>query len=52
MVYLIVHIVYEIKMCGLVFLQSMYPFERFMGILKYYMRNRYDVHLNLDCSCT
>src|SRR6266540_7324030 len=37
MVHLIVHIVYEIKMCGLVFLQSMYPFERFMGILKHYV---------------
>src|SRR6266540_2005619 len=52
MVHLIIHIVYEIKMCRLVFLRSMYPFERFMGILKYYMRNRYDVHPNLDCSCT
>ena len=52
MVHLIIHIVYEIKMCGPAFLQSMYPFERFMGILKHYVRNRYDVHLNLDCSCT
>ena len=52
MVYLIVHIVYEIKMCGLVFLRSMYPFERFMGILKNYVRNRYSVLLNLDHSCT
>ena len=52
MVHLIVHIVYEIKMCGPVFLRSMYPFERFMGILKHYVRYRYSVHLNLDCSCT
>jgi len=52
MVHLIVHIMYEIKMCGPVFLRSMYPFERFMGILKHYMRNRYGVHLNLDRSCT
>ena len=52
MVHLIVHIVYEIKMCGPVFLRSMYPFERFMGILKHYVQNRYGVHLNLDCSCT
>src|SRR6266542_2899569 len=51
MVHLIVQIVYEIKMYGPVFLRSMYPFERFMGILKHYVRNRYDVHLNLDCSC-
>ena len=40
MVHLIVHIVREIKMCGPVFLRSMYPFERFMGILKSYVRNR------------
>ena len=52
MVHLIVHIVYEIKMCGPVFLRSMYLFERFMGILKNYVRNRYGVLLNLDHSCT
>ena len=46
MVHLIVHIVYEIKMCGPVFLRSMYPFERFMGILKHYVRNRYGADLN------
>ena len=40
MVHLIVHVVWEIKMCGPVFLRSMYPFERFMGILKSYVRNR------------
>ena len=40
MVHLIVHLVREIKMCGPVFLRSMYPFERFMGILKSYVRNR------------
>jgi hypothetical protein len=33
MVHRIVHLVHEIKMC-------MYPFERFMGILKHYVRNR------------
>ncbi|XP_078179598.1 uncharacterized protein LOC144573719 [Carex rostrata] len=31
----------EIKMCGPVFLRYMYPFERYMGILKGYVRNRY-----------
>ena len=41
MVHLIVHIVYEIKQCGPVYLRTMYPFERFMGILKHYVRNRY-----------
>ncbi|XP_019164337.1 PREDICTED: uncharacterized protein LOC109160505 [Ipomoea nil] len=41
MVHLIVHLVREIKMCGLVFMRYMYPFERYMGILKGYVRNRY-----------
>ncbi|XP_052627699.1 uncharacterized protein LOC111897517 [Lactuca sativa] len=40
MVHLISHIVQEIKACGPVFLQYMYPFERYMGILKGYVRNR------------
>jgi hypothetical protein len=40
MVHLIVHLVREIKMCGPVFLRFMYPFERYMGILKHYVRNR------------
>ena len=39
MVHLIVHIVREIKMCGPVFLRSMYPFEKYMGIVKSYVRN-------------
>lgn len=41
MVHLSVHLVHEIKMCGPVFLRYMYPFERYMGILKGYVRNRY-----------
>ncbi|XP_076888439.1 uncharacterized protein LOC143538874 [Bidens hawaiensis] len=41
MVHLISHIVQEIKDCGPVFLRYMYPFERYMGILKGYVRNRY-----------
>lgn len=40
MVHLIVHLVIEIKICGPVFLRHMYPFERYMGILKSYVRNR------------
>ncbi|KAL4564962.1 hypothetical protein LXL04_029041 [Taraxacum kok-saghyz] len=40
MVHLISHIVQEIKACGPVFLRYMYPFERYMGILKGYVRNR------------
>lgn len=41
MVHLIVHLVREIKICGPTFLRSMYPFERFMGFLKGYVRNRF-----------
>ena len=40
MVHLIVHLVDEIKYCGPVFLRNMYPFERYMGILKRYCQNR------------
>ncbi|KAJ0508051.1 putative Transposase-associated domain-containing protein [Helianthus annuus] len=39
MVHLICHIVQEIKACGPVFLRYMYPFERYMGFLKGYVRN-------------
>jgi hypothetical protein len=40
MVHLTVHLVDEIRYCGRVFLCNMYPFERFMGILKRYCRNQ------------
>nr|GFB04706.1 hypothetical protein [Tanacetum cinerariifolium] len=40
MVHLVSHIVREIKTCGPTFLRDMYPFERYMGILKGYVRNR------------
>ncbi|GJR91574.1 uncharacterized protein Tco_0215585 [Tanacetum coccineum] len=40
MVHLVSHIVREIKTCGPTFLRNMYPFERYMGILKGYVRNR------------
>ncbi|XP_071689614.1 uncharacterized protein [Rutidosis leptorrhynchoides] len=39
MVHLVSHIIYEIKACGHVFLRYMYPFERYMGVLKGYVRN-------------
>nr|GEW08703.1 hypothetical protein [Tanacetum cinerariifolium] len=41
MVHLVSHIVEEIKIAGLVFLRYMYPFERYMGFLKGYVRNQY-----------
>jgi len=39
MVHLIVHLIREIKCCGLVFLQWMYLVERYMMILKGYTKN-------------
>jgi len=41
MVHLIVHLVREIKICGPVFLRWMYPVERYMKILKGYVKNPY-----------
>ncbi|KAL4558879.1 hypothetical protein LXL04_037083 [Taraxacum kok-saghyz] len=40
MVHLVSHIVREIKICGPVFQRYMYGFERYMGFLKGYVRNR------------
>ena len=40
MPHLIVHIVKEIQFLGPVYLHQMYPFERFMGVIKKYVRNR------------
>jgi hypothetical protein len=40
MPHLIVHIVREMKYLGRVFLQHMYPFERFVTILKKYVHNQ------------
>ena len=40
MVHPTVHLVDEIKYCDPVFLRNMYPFERYMGILKCFCRNR------------
>ena len=41
MTHLIVHLVREIRLCGPVYLRWMYPFERYMKILKGYMKNPY-----------
>ncbi|XP_024042746.1 uncharacterized protein LOC112099565 [Citrus clementina] len=40
MVYLMVHLVREVKLCGPIYLRWMYPFERDMKKLKGYVRNR------------
>ena len=37
---LLVHIVKEINILGTVFLHNMFPFERYMAVLKKYVRNR------------
>jgi hypothetical protein len=39
MTHLLVHLVEEISILGPVFLHNMFPFERFMGVLKKYIRN-------------
>ena len=41
MVHLIVHLVREIRLCGPVYLRWMYPVERYMKILKGYVKNQY-----------
>ena len=40
MTHLIVHLVEEIQVLGPVFLHNMFPFERFMAVLKKYIHNR------------
>ncbi|KAA0059068.1 transposase [Cucumis melo var. makuwa] len=40
MVHLVVHLVREIEFCGPVHLRWMYPFERYMKVLKTYVGNR------------
>ena len=37
MTHLLVHLVKEISILGPVFLHNMFPFERFMGVLKKYV---------------
>src|SRR3954466_15486587 len=40
MTHLLVHLVEEIAILGPVFLHNMFPFERFVGVLKKYVHNR------------
>jgi hypothetical protein len=40
MAHLLVHLVKEISILGHVFLHNMFPFERFIGLLEKYVRNR------------
>ncbi|KAL6315985.1 hypothetical protein AAG906_014910 [Vitis piasezkii] len=39
MVHLTLHLVREVRLCGPIYLRWMYPFERFMKVLKGYVRN-------------
>ena len=41
MVHLVVHLVREIRLCGPVHMRWMYPVERYMKILKGYVKNYY-----------
>lgn len=41
MIHLIVHLVREIRLCGLIYLRWMYLVERFMKVLKGYTKNQY-----------
>ncbi|XP_054797583.1 uncharacterized protein LOC129302714 [Prosopis cineraria] len=41
MVHLILHLVREVRLCSPVYLRWMYPFERYMKILKRYSKNPY-----------
>ena len=47
MVHLIVHLVREIRLCGPVFLWWMYPFERYMKVLKGYTKNQYRLEVSI-----
>ena len=40
MTHVLVHLVDETAILGPVFLHNMFPFERFTGVLKKYVRNR------------
>ena len=40
MTHLLVHLVKEIRILGPVFLQYMFPFERYFAVLKKYIHNR------------
>ncbi|KAL6347440.1 hypothetical protein AAG906_025155 [Vitis piasezkii] len=40
MIHLTVHLVREVRLCGSVYFRWIYPFERFIKVLKGYVRNR------------
>ena len=40
MLHLTVHLVREVRLCGPMYMRWLYPFERYMKVLKGYVRNR------------
>jgi len=47
MIHLVVHLVREVRLCGLVYLRWMYPIERYMKILKGYVKNHYRLEASM-----
>ena len=47
MIPLIVHLVREIQLCGPIFLQWMYPVERYMKVLKGYTKSQYRLEASI-----
>ena len=47
MVHLVVHLVREVRLCGPVHLRWMYPVERYMKILKGYVKNHYRLQASM-----
>ena len=47
MVHLVVHLVREVRLCGPVYLRWMYPVERYMNILKCYVKNHYRLEASM-----
>ena len=47
MIHLIVHMVREIKMCDPIYLQWMYPVERYTEILKGYTKNLHHLEASI-----
>ena len=41
MVHLVVHLIREVRLCRSVYLRWMYPIERYINILKGYVKNHY-----------
>ena len=47
MIHLVVHLVREIRFCGLVFLWWMYPVEHYMKVLIGYAKKKYQLEASI-----